>query len=161
MTDLARGTTVNVGLVEGGQTVNTVAPRAVGEIDLRYMKVADRQAALDAIGAIMDRNTVPDTSATWHIRGEFLPLEMSAESQLLQELYLEGASTLGMQIGAEFTGGCADSGFSAALGTPTLCGLGAVGGKAHTPEEYMEIGTLVPRAQALARVIGRIGASAL
>lgn len=157
MTDLTRGTTVNVGLVSGGQTVNTVAPHAVGEIDLRYVKMADRQAALDAIGAIMDQCSVPDTHATWKLMAEFLPLEPTPLSQALMALYLDGAATLGMQIGSEFTGGCADSGFAAAQGTPTLCGLGAVGGRAHTPDEYIELATLVPRAQAMALVITRLG----
>jgi len=161
LTDLARGTTVNVGLVSGGQTVNTVAPHAVGEIDLRYVKVADRQVALDAIGAIMDRCVVPDTRATWEVMGEFLPLEPTARSQALMDLYLAGAAALGMRIEGEFTGGCADSGFAAAQGTPTLCGLGAVGGRAHTPDEYLEIATLVPRAQAMASVIARLGSAGL
>ena len=161
MTDPARGTTVNVGLVSGGQTVNTVAPHAVGEIDLRYVRMADRKVALDAIGAIMDRCTVPDTHATWDVAGEFLPLEPTPRSQALMDLYLQGAAALGMRIGGEFTGGCADSGFAAAQGTPTLCGLGAVGGRAHTPDEYLEIATLVPRAQAMARLIARLEAAGL
>jgi glutamate carboxypeptidase len=161
LTDLARGTTVNVGLVCGGQTVNTVAPHASGEIDLRYVRLADRQAALEAIAAIMAAEDVPDTSARCEIAGEFLPLEASPESQRLMQLYLAGAAELGMQIGGEFTGGCADSGFAAAQGTPTLCGLGAVGGKAHTPDEYLEVETLVPRAQAMAKLIGGLGAAGL
>jgi len=66
---------VNVGLVSGGQTVNTVAPHASGEIDLRYVKLADRQVMLDAIAAVVERCTVPDTSASWEIKGEFLAME--------------------------------------------------------------------------------------
>jgi glutamate carboxypeptidase len=156
MTDLDRGITVNVGRVSGGQTVNTVAPHAVGEIDLRYVKAADRQAALDRIAAIIERCAVPETRARWEIVGEFLPLEPTAQSQKLMDLYVGGAAELGMRIAGEFTGGCADSGFAAAQGAPTLCGLGAVGGKAHTPDEYMEIPTLVPRAQAMALAIARL-----
>ena len=55
-----------------------------------------------------------------------------------------------------FTGGCADSGFAAATGAPTICGVGPVGGKAHSPEEFLEIETLVPRAQALALAVLRL-----
>ncbi|MDE2335037.1 MAG: M20 family metallopeptidase [Rhodospirillales bacterium] len=161
LTDLARGTTVNVGLVSGGQSVNTVAAHATGEIDLRYVRLADRQAALDAIGAIMNAEDEPGTSARFEIAGEFLPLEQTPESQRLMRLYLDGAAELGMAIDGEFTGGCADSGFAAAQGTPTLCGLGGVGGKAHTPDEYLDIETLVPRAQALAQLITRLGEAAL
>ncbi len=67
-----------------------------------------------------------------------------------------GVSAGAKKVEAEFTGGCADSGFTAALGVPTLCGVGPVGGLAHSPEEYLEIATLVPRAQAMARSICRL-----
>lgn len=53
----------------------------------------------------------------------------------------------------EFTGGCADSGFTASLGVPTLCGLGPVGGKVHTDAEFLVLDTLVPRTQALVATI--------
>ncbi len=155
------GATVNVGLVSGGQTVNTVAPYASGEIDLRYVKLTDRAVMLDAIAAVIARCTVPDTSATWEIKGEFLAMEMSEPSKALLDLYIGGAAELGMTIGSEFTGGSADSGVAAAQGTPTLCGLGAVGGKVHGPEEYIEVDSIVPRAQALARVIGKLNDSPL
>jgi glutamate carboxypeptidase len=88
-------------------------------------------------------------------------MEMSEQSKALLDLYLGGAAELGMTVGSEFTGGSADSGVAAAQGTPTLCGLGAVGGKIHGPEEYIEVDSIVPRAQALARVIGRLGDSTL
>ncbi len=161
MTDLNRGTTVNVGLVHGGQTVNTTAPHATGEIDLRTVAAADRQAALDQVAAIMAKSTVPDTYATWEIMGEFLPLEGSAKSTQLLDLYLGVSAEQGVHIAGEFTGGCADSGFTAAQGIPTLCGLGPVGGKAHTPDEYMEVATLVPRAQAMAMTILRLDGAGL
>ncbi|EPN05928.1 peptidase, M20/M25/M40 family protein, partial [Pseudomonas syringae pv. actinidiae ICMP 19102] len=54
-------------------------------------------------------------------------------------------------------GGCADSGFTASLGIPTLCGLGPVGGKVHTDREYLELNTLVPRGQALVATILALG----
>jgi glutamate carboxypeptidase len=161
LTDVDRGITVNVGLVDGGQTVNTVAPLATGEIDLRYVRAADRAWTMERIGTIINSHTVPDTSATLEILGEFLPMEMSPESRHLLDLYVDVSATLGASVAGEFTGGCADSGFAAAQGTPTLCGLGPVGGKAHTPEEYMEVPTLLGRAQALAGLISRLGETGL
>ena len=104
LTDGVPGITVNVGLIVGGQTVNTVAPSATGEIDLRYTRAPDRAWALERIGAIMDAATVPDTTATWEILGEFLPLEMTAESQRLLDLYVDVSATQGVAIGGEFTG---------------------------------------------------------
>jgi glutamate carboxypeptidase len=153
LTDLERGITVNVGLVAGGQSVNTVAPWAEGQIDLRYVTPADRDEVMGRIHDIIARSFVPGTSAELAIKGEFLPLTQTPEAKRLFELYLQSAAETGFRTGGEFTGGCADSGFTAAMGTPTLCGVGPVGGKAHSPDEFLEIGSLVPRAQACARAI--------
>ena len=60
----------------------------------------------------------------------------------------------------EFSGGCADFGLHRRVGCPTLCATGPVGGNAHTPEEYMEVASFVPRAQALALAILRMPHSA-
>jgi glutamate carboxypeptidase len=156
LTDLERGTTVNVGLIKGGQSVNTVAPYAACAIDLRYVAPADRDAAVAAIQAIADTTHVPDTNAQLVIEGEFRPLSASPGSAGLLDLYTHSARDFGLSIEAEFSGGCADSGFTAAVGAPTLCAIGPVGGRGHTPEEYLEIDTLVPRAQAVAQTILRL-----
>jgi glutamate carboxypeptidase len=156
LTDLARGITINVGTVLGGQSVNTTAPHAEGQIDLRYAEPADRAFALSSLQAIVDTAVVPGTTARLEILGEFLPLTTTGAAQELFAGYLAAAADVGLRIEGEFSGGCADSGFSAGVGTPTLCATGPVGANAHTPEEYMEIGSLVPRAQALALAIMRL-----
>jgi glutamate carboxypeptidase len=156
LTDLKRGITINVGLIKGGQSVNTTAPQAEGQIDLRYVDPADRGRMLAALQEIVDRATVPGTTATLEIRGEFLPLTPSPASAELFATYRAAAADAGLEVTGEFTGGCADSGFTAAMGCPTLCATGGVGGNAHTAEEYLEIASLVPRAQALALAILRL-----
>jgi glutamate carboxypeptidase len=156
LTDLARGVTVNVGTVKGGQSVNTTAPHAEAQIDLRYIKPEDRTTALAALQEIIDRATVPGTTANLEISGEFLPLNATPASEELFATYQAAATDAGLKIAGEFTGGCADSGFTAAVGCPTLCGTGPVGANAHTPEEYMEVASFVPRAQALALAILRL-----
>jgi glutamate carboxypeptidase len=158
LTDLEKGVTVNVGLIGGGQTVNTIAPHAWCEIDLRYVTAAQRGELVNAIREIIETPVVAGTSAALTIKGEFLPLEGTAESQKLFETYREAASTYGIGVSAEFTGGCADSGFTAAQGCPTLCSVGPVGGMAHTPEEFLEIESIVPAAQVLALAVMRTAA---
>jgi glutamate carboxypeptidase len=153
LTDLKRGITVNVGLVSGGQSVNTVAPSAQAQIDLRYVDPVDRDELMAAIHAIAAKNFVPGTSASLTIKGEFVPLKKNAGTDAVFALYKEAAE---FETAGEFTGGCADSGFTALMGAPTLCAVGPVGGKAHSPEEYMEVDSFVPRAQALARAILRL-----
>ncbi|HVZ10335.1 M20 family metallopeptidase [Rhodopila sp.] len=153
LTDLDRGITLNVGLVSGGQSVNTVAPWAEGQIDLRYVDPADKDDLLARINAIIAQSFVPGTRAELTIRGEFLPLTQSPAAKALFELYVDSAAATGFKTAGEFTGGCADSGFTAAVGAPTLCAVGPVGGQAHSPEEFLHVDSLVPRAQACARAI--------
>lgn len=153
LTDLGRGITLNVGLVSGGQSVNTVAPWAEGQIDLRYVEPADRDEVMARIGAIVAQSFVPGTRAELEIRGEFLPLTQSAAARRLFDVYVEAGAASGFTTAGEFSGGCADSGFTAAVGAPTLCSVGPVGGKAHSPDEFLRLDTMVPRAQACARAI--------
>jgi glutamate carboxypeptidase len=108
------------------------------------------------ISAIIDRSFVPGTKAELAIRGEFLPLSQTQASRRLFELYVGAAADTGFKTEGEFTGGCADSGFTAAVGTPTICAVGPVGGKAHSPEEFLRLDSLIPRAQACARAILRL-----
>ncbi len=153
LTDLARGVTLNVGLISGGQSVNTVAPWAEGQIDLRYVAPADRDDLMMQIEAIMQRAEIPGTRTELQMRGEFLPLTQSPAAKRLFELYVQAAKASGYQTEGEFTGGCADSGFTAGVGAPTICAVGPVGGKAHSPDEFLRIESLVPRAQACVRTI--------
>src|SRR5262249_47371702 len=124
LTDLQRGITVNVGLVKGGQSVNTTAPHAEGQIDLRYVRPEQRTEMLAALQKIVDTPTVPGTTARMEIRGEFLPVTASSGSEDLFRGYQAAAADAGLRVEGEFTGGCADSGFTAAVGCPTLCGVG-------------------------------------
>jgi len=153
LTELPLGITLNVGLVSGGQSVNTVAPFARGEIDMRYARHVDRDRIIAAIETIVATEHVPGTSATLIIKGEFLPLEQTDGDARLLAHYKQAALGAGLTLEGESTGGCADSGFTSAIGTPTLCATGPVGGHAHTPEEYLEVESIVPRAIALANAI--------
>ena len=161
LTDLARGVTLNVGLVSGGQSVNTVAPHAQMQIDLRYKDAVDRDEIMGRIHDIVGRATIPGTRATLTIKGEFLPLNATPASTRVFDLYRAAAAESGLAITGEFSGGCADSGFTSAMGAPTICSVGPVGGKAHSPEEYLELDSIVPRAQATARAILRLEGAGL
>jgi glutamate carboxypeptidase len=156
LTDLKRGTTLNVGTITGGQTVNTVAPSASAEIDLRFITVPDCDAAMAEIERIVATSTVKGTTAKLEIAGKFLPLVETPIAKQMYDHYAACAAELGTPVKGEFTGGCADSGFAAEVGAPTICAVGPVGGRAHTPDEYLEIDTLVPRARMLALAIMRL-----
>jgi glutamate carboxypeptidase len=161
LTDLDQGITLNVGLVTGGQSVNTVAPWAEGQIDLRYVDPRDKADVLARISAIIDRSHIPGTRSELTVRGEFLPLTQDPAARRLFELYLDAAAASGFHTDGEFTVGCADSGFTAAAGAPTICAVGPVGGNAHSPEEFLRLDSLVSRAQACARAILRLDGAGL
>ena len=153
LTDYDLGTTVNVGLMQGGQSVNTVAPRATAAIDVRFPTLNIMEKILGEVREICRCCELPGSESRILSEGKFLPLEQDEASRKLLELYDSSAADLGFRVSGEATGGSADSGFTAALGTPTLCGTGPVGGNAHRDDEWCRIDTMVPRAQALALTI--------
>ncbi|QXG35002.1 M20 family metallopeptidase [Pseudomonas viridiflava] len=152
LTDYAAGITTNVGLISGGTSSNTVAPTATARLDVRFIELRQWDDILTAIQATVDAEELSGTSARLLEATTFLPMEAQHSTDLLQR-YQSVAAELGFSVEGEFTGGCADSGFTASLGIPTLCGLGPVGGKVHTDREYLELDTLVPRGQALVATI--------
>ncbi|WP_407313942.1 M20 family metallopeptidase [Pseudomonas sp. nanlin1] len=159
LTDYARGITTNVGLISGGTSSNTVAPFASAKLDIRFVELAHWQGIREQVEAIVAEPELPGTQAKVVEGTTFLPMEAQHSASLLA-LYQKEALALGFAVEGEFTGGCADSGFTASLGIPTLCGLGPVGGKVHTDREYLELNTLVPRAQALVGTILRLAEQA-
>jgi glutamate carboxypeptidase len=160
LTDYDLGTTVNVGLIQGGQSVNTVAPRATAGIDVRFPTLNIMEKILGEVREICTCCELPGSESRILREGNFLPLEQDQASRELLDLYTRSAAGLGIAgVSGEATGGSADSGFTAALGAPTLCGTGPVGGNAHTDDEWCRIDTMVPRAQALALTILQVAAA--
>ena len=152
LTDYTTGITANVGLISGGMSTNTVAPSAQAKLDVRFCSLQQREFIFERIKAIVEAPGVPGTEARLTQTSEFLPLEPQWSSELMLR-YKSSAARVGFEVDGEFTGGCSDAGFTASLGIPTLCGVGPVGGRAHTDGEYCCLDTLVPRAQALVGTI--------
>lgn len=156
LTDLEKGITINVGLVGGGQSVNTVAAHANCGIDIRYREIPDRAHIWSKVRDICETTTVDGTSSTLQIKGEFYPLNPSEQSDELFAIYKDVAAEDGIRVEGDHSGGCADSGFIAAVGTPVICGVGPVGGNYHRPDEWMQIDSLAERARFIAQTILRL-----
>ncbi|MDQ7732375.1 M20 family metallopeptidase [Halomonas sp. SpR1] len=152
LTDYEAGITTNVGTITGGVSRNTVAPSASAQLDIRFVTTAQRDQLYQAIETIIAEPEMTGTAVTIEQTSEFYPLEARMSSTLF-ELYQAQAQAIGFAVDGEFTGGCSDAGWTASLGIPTLCGLGPVGAKMHTDEEYCLLDTLVPRTQALAATL--------
>lgn len=151
LTDPATGVTANVGVVHGGIVPNMVAPHAKAELDMRFTSDTDPDELLAKVRAIVEEESVPRTKGRVTESRRTMPMKPTPDELLA--LYQRGAKALGFEVQGEFTGGAADSGLTASVGAPTLCGTGPVGGHAHTEREYCELATFVPRAQAVALAI--------
>lgn len=151
LTDLPAGTTVNAGAVKGGTSKNTVPAEASAEFDLRFSTAKAREGLLADLQRLCAEAAVPGTSLALEVSTGRLPMERTDASGKLVEAYGACAKRHGLSADeAPRQGGGSDGNTTAALGIPTIDALGPRGKGFHTPDEYIEVGTLIPRAQALA-----------
>ncbi len=156
LTDYPRGITVNVGKVLGGQGKNTVPDYAEAHVDLRFCTRADGEALVESLraAAASAAASVPGTRLELSGGISREPLERSAASARLLEAYAACARASGLGGGeAALIGGGSDASTTSSLGIPSIDGLGPRGKGFHTVEEHIEVNTLVPKAQALARFL--------
>ncbi len=151
------GVTVNVGVVAGGERPNVVADHARAEIDIRVPDEESMRAILAALQRVASERVVPDVEITLDGRFEHLPFVQSEQSKQLFAKAKKVAADLGVSLRGEPTGGGSDGNTSAALGIPTLDGLGLVGGLAHNPGEFVELDSIVPRIALMAGLLTRLG----
>jgi glutamate carboxypeptidase len=149
--DLAAGTTINVGTVAGGTTANVVPASASADIDVRVVSASEAariSAALDALGPL-----TPDVRIV--VSGGFTrpPMERTPAIAHTFEQAQRVGRRLGMELTEGSTGGGSDANFTAALGIPTLDGLGARGGGAHADDEHILIDSITPCALLLAALL--------
>jgi glutamate carboxypeptidase len=154
LNDFAVGTTVNVGVVQGGTRSNVVAQAASGEIDLRVATLAEAERVVAAI--LGRRAETPGTTVTITGGLNRPPMERSPEVVELYRLAERIAAELQIDICEGSTGGGSDGNFTAALGVPTLDGLGAVGGGGHALHEFLYVDKLPERTALLARLLMEI-----
>ncbi|MGZ3477975.1 MAG: M20 family metallopeptidase [Polyangiales bacterium] len=154
LTDYARGVTVNVGTIAGGTSKNTVPERAEAHVDLRFETVADAEelvAKVRAIGSDVEGTRIEIDGGVAR-----LPMEATEESRALMQAYAECARASGLgALEAALIGGGSDASTSSAMGIASIDGLGPRGKGFHTKDEQVEIATLIPKAQALARFLSR------
>jgi len=154
MTDYARGVTVSVGRVEGGSALNIVPALAEAEVDVRTASMADASWMDQRIRSLR----VHDPRCGLHVEGGVNrpPLERTEGVAALYLRARAAAAELGMELGEGPTGGGSDGSFTAAMGIPTLDGLGVDGAGAHAANEYVEISDIPRRAALLCRLVQAI-----
>jgi glutamate carboxypeptidase len=150
----AAGTTLNVGVVQGGTRSNVVAASAEARIDLRVRTAAE---AKRAEAAILARPTfVPGTAVRVTGGLNRPPMEETPASRRLYERARAIAADEGFELPAGGTGGGSDGNFTAALGVPTLDGLGAIGGGGHADTEHVRRAAVAPRVAWFARLLAEL-----
>lgn len=156
LNDAARGVCVNVGTIAGGTRPNVIAESASARVDVRAPTRADAQRIEAALRGLAPHGP----RVTLNVRGGFdrPPLERTEQVACLYRLAREVAAELGRPLGEGGSGGGSDGNFTAALGVPTLDGLGAVGDGAHARHEHVLVSELAWRAALVAGLIARIAA---
>lgn len=156
LSDADTGIHVNVGLIEGGSTVNTVAPTAVAHVDLRFSEMEQAEMLEQQVRAICATPDIEGTSIEVFGGVDRPPMVKSEQTIELLKVIKEVGNELNIEIKDVATGGSSDASFTSAQGIATIDGLGPIGGHAHTEHEYMEVASLVERTALLANVILRL-----
>jgi len=156
LTDYARGITLNVGVIAGGERPNIVADSARAEIDLRIAELGQVDEIEEQLREIAANEYL--SGAKTQLKGGLNrpPMEKSQDSEQIFQVFKEIGREIGLEIGESATGGASDGNFVSGLGVPTLDSLGAVGGKVHNDQEYIELSSLVGRAKTLAGGLAKL-----
>jgi glutamate carboxypeptidase len=154
MTDYTRGVTLSVGTVKGGLTSNVVPDAAEASVDFRVSTLEDADELMHALRALQP----VDSRCALEIEGGLNrpPLVRSAAISALFEIARDAAAASGFLLGEGGTGGGSDGSFTAAMGVPTLDGLGVDGDGAHAEHEQVLIEDIPRRAAFLSRMLSAL-----
>ena len=151
--DPESGVTVNVGVIGGGTLANVVAAEAWAEVDVRVPRMVDARRLERKFQSLRVR----DAGCTLEVKGGLNrpPMERKAGTVRLFRQARTIALGLGLELKEASTGGGSDGNFTAALGIPTLDGMGAVGEGAHAAHESVVVADLAVRTVLLAEMLRR------
>jgi glutamate carboxypeptidase len=151
MTDYEVGTTVSVGIVEGGTRTNVVPEVCEVQVDARAMTMEEMERLTQRIEALQP--VLP--GAQIEVEGGFdrPPMERDAQMAATFARASEIAARYGLHLTESGTGGGSDGNYTAAIGTPTLDGLGPLGDGAHSDREYLDVATMISSATLVAALI--------
>jgi glutamate carboxypeptidase len=153
-TNLPRGVTVNAGVISGGTRANVVAAEACAEVDIRVTRLKDApglEKKFQTLRPVDKRCTIEVTGGL-----NRPPMERSAGIVQLFRTAQRLGRELGVKVEESLSGGGSDGNFTAALGVPTLDGIGAVGEGAHAANESLLVDRIVDRTALLAKLVAAI-----
>jgi glutamate carboxypeptidase len=145
-------------VIGGGTRPNVVAEFCSLEVDVRGTTRLALETAEAEIRRIAMATEVPDTSVGFEEMARWWPMERLERSARLVTHAKAVARGLGFDIGDAATGGASDANTTAGMGIPSLDGLGPIGGDDHSPAEYLDVDSIVPRTTLLAGLLLAIAA---
>lgn len=154
----ASGTTVNVGVVEGGMAFNVVPDKAQAKIDLRFTCEAEAEKVFSQIREIAKTVYVPGTTTELvNDRITYMPMETTEGVKRLFALVQEQGQKLGIpEIQGFVVGGGSDAAWTVRAGAPTVCSMGPRGGLNHSDREYIFVDGLIERSKLLALCVDAV-----
>jgi len=149
--------TVNAGVIAGGTRPNVVAEACRIELDLRAATATAFEEAAAEVRRIVTDPTTEGVTAELREVARHLPMELTPAASRLAALATEIGGELGFTVRDAATGGASDANTTSAAGLPTLDGLGPIGGDDHSVDEWLDLGSVVPRTTLVAGLMARIG----
>lgn len=154
LTDWEKGITYNVGIIKGGTVMNAVPDYAYAEVDVRYIDPAHIEVIKENVNKVVGETHVEGTTTEVSFEVGFQPMQTTEGVKGLFKIMKEVAAREGFgELQEKFVGGGADSAYAVIAGVPTLCAVGVMGGRNHSPEEFAVVETLFTRAKLVAATI--------
>jgi glutamate carboxypeptidase len=145
--------TTNVGVFKAGTRPNIVCDEAELHVDVRAKTAASLDAVVAAVRDLAASPIVPDVTVDVHRMNGWAPMEKLERSGRLADHVIAMAARLGFETRDTTTGGASDANTTSGMGVPSIDGLGPIGGMDHSPEEYLEVDSIVPRTSLLAALL--------
>lgn len=156
LTDWDRGTTLNVGVIHGGSAANVVADTAFAELDVRFWENDEYDRVNQALDALCRKGFLEGVTTSLTRVNHKPAMAASEATQQLMQLVEKAGEEEGIAITWQAVGGGSDANHTAALGVPTLDGLGPIGAGFHSPAEWLDRASIEPRIRLLKRVVSML-----
>ena len=156
LTDLTRGTTLNVGVIQGGSAGNVVADIADAELDVRFWENDEYDRVHQALEALCAKGFLDGVTTTLTRINHKPAMATSDETRALMARVEQAGREEEIAITWQAVGGGSDANHTAALGIPTLDGFGPIGAGFHSPAEWLDKASIEPRIRLLKRVVSML-----
>ena len=142
LNDPDSGTSAQVTVVNGGDKVNIIPNQAVAAVDVRIAKLGEKEKVETFFNTLCDNTVLPGAKISIQGKIDRPPMETTPKSLALLDLIINEGKKMDVNVTSIATGGCSDGNFTAALGAPTIDGMGIVGANSHRQDEYVQLSSI-------------------